>query len=155
MVVADMFVAHERSNFEELRRDGDSEKWKMEMHEEIQEVQNHKIWKLVDPSSMRIKFIDCRFVFKEKPATRATSERHKVRLVAKGFQQRRGVYCNETYEPVTRISSICLLLARKHTCGLSVYQVDVKKALLNGNLDEKIYMSETERFLDNCHPYFV
>lgn len=87
-----------------------------------------------------------------KPESRATTERHKAPLVAKGFQQLCGADFNQTYASVARMTSIHLLLAHGHTRRLFVPQVDVKDAVLNGHLDEKIYMRQPKRFVDNRHP---
>jgi hypothetical protein len=37
-------------------------------------------------------------------------ERHKVRLVAKGFSQFEGIEYNEIFTPIDKMKSICLIL---------------------------------------------
>jgi hypothetical protein len=37
--------------------------------------------------------------------------KHKARLVAKGYVQRHGIDYDEVFVPVTRLDSVCLLIA--------------------------------------------
>jgi hypothetical protein len=46
----------------------------------------------------------------------------------------------DTYSPVARLTTICALLSLATFHGLLVHQIDVKTTLLNGELDEEIYM---------------
>lgn len=123
--LADMFVAYEPSLFKEARKDVDYDKCQAAMTEEMEALREHDTWTLVPPSTVHQKLIDCRWVFKVKPATRATTERYKARLVAKGFQKRKVVDCNETFAPVAKSSSIRLLPAHAHSRNLFVSQVNV------------------------------
>ena len=67
-------------------------------------------------------------------------ERYKACLVAKGFTQKYKIDYEETFAPVTRISSIRVLLAVVAASKWDLFQMDVKNAFLNGNLSEEIYM---------------
>jgi len=60
--------------------------------------------------------------------------------VAKGFTQIEGVDYEEIFSPVVRIASIRLLLALVAHLDLGLFQMDVKTAFLNGNIEEEIYM---------------
>ena len=50
----------------------------------------------------------------------------------------------DTFAPVTRISSIQILIALAATHHLVIHQMDVKTAFLNGDLNEEIYMDQPE-----------
>jgi hypothetical protein len=50
---------------------------------------------------------------------------------------------------VLRISCIQTLIVIVAINKLEIYQMDVKIAFLNGDLDEKVYMEESERFVIN------
>jgi hypothetical protein len=50
---------------------------------------------------------------------------------------------------VLRISSIQTLIVIVAINKLEIYQMDVKKTFLYGDLDEKVYMEEFERFVIN------
>nr|GEY30711.1 zinc finger, CCHC-type [Tanacetum cinerariifolium] len=53
----------------------------------------------------------------------------------------------DTYSPVTRITSIRMVLAISALRNLEVYQMDVKTVFLNGDLEEEIYMNQPEGFI--------
>ena len=61
-------------------------------------------------------------------------DKFKVRLVAKGFKQKADLDFFDTFSPVTRITSIRLLIAIAAIFDLKIHQMDVKIAFLNGNL---------------------
>ena len=65
-----------------------------------------------------------------------TIDKYKARLVAKGFKQKEGLDFFDTYSPVTRITSIRVLIAIVALHNLEIHQMDVKTAFLNGELEE-------------------
>ena len=72
--------------------------------------------------------------------------KYKARLVVKGFRQKDGLDYFDTYSPVTRITSIRMLIAIAALYNLKIHQMDVKTAFLNGELNEEIYMEQPEGF---------
>ena len=76
-----------------------------------------------------------------------TIDKYKVRLVVKGYRQKEGLDYIDTYSPVTRITSIRMLLALAAVHDLKIYQIDVKTTFLNGELEEEIYMEQPEGFI--------
>jgi hypothetical protein len=65
---------------------------------------------------------------------------HKVRCVAKGFHQTPGVDFGDTYAPTIQDSTLRLLLQYAAEWKLSINQIDVKTAFLNGDLVEEVYV---------------
>jgi hypothetical protein len=57
------------------------------------------------------KIVKCKWVYRTKYALYGSVERHKDRLVLKGFSQVEGIYYNETFSPITKMNSICLVLS--------------------------------------------
>jgi len=55
----------------------------------------------------------------------------------------------DIYSPVTRMTTIRILLSLATSYGLLVHQIDVKTAFLNGELGEEIYMEQPEGFVLN------
>ena len=69
-------------------------------------------------------------------------ERLKARLVEKGFSQVEGIDYNETFAPVAKMNSICLVLSLAALHNWEVHQMDVKSAFLHGDLHEEVYMEQ-------------
>ena len=61
---------------------------------------------------------------------------HKARLVTKGFRQVQGIDYNETLSPVVMLKSIRIVLAISAYFDYEKWQMDVKTAFLNGNLED-------------------
>ena len=66
---------------------------------------------------------------------------YKARLVAKGYTQKKDLNYFDTYSPVTRITSIRVLIALASIHNLLIHQMDIKTAFLNGDLERNIYES--------------
>ena len=74
-------------------------------------------------------------------------DKYKARLIIKGYMQREGLDYFDTYSSVTRINFIRMILAIAALRSLEVHQIDVKTAFLNGDLEEEIYMEQSESFI--------
>ena len=74
-------------------------------------------------------------------------ETFKARLVAKRFTQKEGIDYEETFSPVAMLKSIRILLSIAVCLDYGIWQMDVKTAILNGNLEEDIYMQQPEGFV--------
>lgn len=90
------------------------------------------------------KVIGCRTVLRHKYKPDGSLDRHKTRVVAKGFAQRPGIDFFETFAPTARLSSLRLLMAIAVEYDLQVHQLDVTTAYLNGNMDTEIFMDKPE-----------
>jgi hypothetical protein len=86
-------------------------------------------------------------VFKKKLRPDGTIDKYKARLVAKGYTQKEDKYFFDTYSPVARLTTICVLLSLATSHGVLVHQMDVKTAFLNEELEEEIYMTQLDGFV--------
>jgi hypothetical protein len=76
-------------------------------------------------------------------------ERYKARLVAKGFSQVEGIDYDETFAPVAKMISTCLVVALVVSHRWEVHQMDVKSAFLHGDLQEEICMEQPPFYVHN------
>ena len=60
--------------------------------------------------------------------------------LAKDFTQEYGIDYEETFAPVTRLTSVRCLIAVAAIRRWPLYQMDVKNAFLNGDLHEEMYI---------------
>ena len=67
-------------------------------------------------------------------------ERYKARLITKSFTQEYGIDYEETFAPVACLTSVRCLIVVATVCRWPLYQMDVKNAFLNGDLQEEVYM---------------
>jgi hypothetical protein len=139
--------SNEPANYEEAMMSPDSEKWLEAMKSELGSMSENQVWTLVDPPSDR-KAIECKWIFKKKMDADGNVTVYKARLVAKGFRQVQGVDYDETFSPVAMFKSIWILLAIAVFHDYEIWQMDVKTAFLNGNIDEELYMMQPEGFVN-------
>ncbi|KAK1388363.1 hypothetical protein POM88_016541 [Heracleum sosnowskyi] len=80
--------------------------------------------------------------------------RNKARLVAKSYSQEERIDYDETFAPVARLEAIRIFIAYAAHANFKVYQMDVKSAFLNGELEEEVYISQPPGFEDPNYPEF-
>ena len=86
-------------------------------------------------------------------------------MVAKGYSQEERIDNEDTFSSIVRITSVRLILAIVAYMDLKLYQMDVKIAFLNGELDEDIYIwinlyasslnDKSAKFASSKDPYMV
>ncbi|GJR50711.1 retrovirus-related pol polyprotein from transposon TNT 1-94 [Tanacetum coccineum] len=81
--------------------------------------------------------------------------KNKDRIVAQGFRQEDGIDFEESFAPVARIEAIHIFVAYAAHKNMTIYQMDVKTAFLNGELKEEVYVSQLEGFVDQDNPSHV
>ena len=70
----------------------------------------------------------------------------KQGLLLKVLNKKKILIFFDTFSPVTKVSSIRLLIAIAAIHNLMTHQVDVKTVFLNGDLEEEIYMNQPQGF---------
>ncbi|GKC00293.1 zinc finger, CCHC-type containing protein [Tanacetum coccineum] len=86
--------------------------------------------------------IGCKWIFKRKLRVFGTIEKFEARLVIQGFRQESRIYYFDTYAPVTRISTMKLLIALSSIHNLIIQQMDMKTSFLNGGSDNEFLSSK-------------
>jgi hypothetical protein len=121
---------------EDALRDPD---WVVAMQEELNNFMRNEVWHLVPRPNQNV--VGTKWVFCSKQDEHGLVTRNKARLVAEGYSQVDGLDFDETYAPVARLESICILLAYATYHDFKLYQMDVKSAFLNGPTRKRCMLS--------------
>ncbi|GJR73656.1 retrovirus-related pol polyprotein from transposon TNT 1-94 [Tanacetum coccineum] len=123
----------------------------MPMQEENHEFERLQVWELV-PCPDKVLLIKLKWIYKVKTDEFGRVLKNKARLVAQGFRQEEGIDFEESFAPVARIEAIRIFIANAAHKNMTIYQMDVKTAFLNGELKEEVYISQPEGFVDQDNP---
>ncbi|KAL8115310.1 hypothetical protein AgCh_021962 [Apium graveolens] len=146
------FRSHEEpKKVEEALMDPD---WILAMQEELNQFERNKVWKLVPKPKGKNSF-NTKRIFKNKMDANGIVIRKKARLVAKGYYKKEGIDFDETFTPVARLEEIGIFLSYASHANFKVYQMNVKRAFLNGDLEEEVYVSQPPGFEDPNFPDYV
>jgi hypothetical protein len=121
----------------------ESDSWDGAVTEELSSLTAHETFTLV-PKPPGARELPTRWVLTRKLDSTGAIKRYKARLVVQGFRQLPGVDFNEVFAPVSRPTTLRILLAHAAANDLEVKQLDVRTAFLNGKLEEEIYISVPE-----------
>nr|GEY82752.1 hypothetical protein [Tanacetum cinerariifolium] len=66
--------------------------------------------------------------------------------------QEEGIDFEESFAPVARLEAVRIFIAYASHKSFPIYQMDVKKAFLNGPLKEEVYVAQPDGFVDPDHP---
>jgi hypothetical protein len=83
-------MGNDPTSFEEAMRSDHSSKWLKAMEDEMKSMSANKVWDL-EEIPKGAKTVGCKWVYKTKYDSQGKVERFKVRLVAKGFTQKKGL----------------------------------------------------------------
>jgi hypothetical protein len=111
------------------------------MKEELDSLCKHNTYRLAK-LSLGQRAIGSKWVFKTKQDVTRSITRYKARLVAQGYTQRKRLDVQETFTSIARMMSQCIVIATAAAEGLELFQIDVKNAYLNGEIDTDIYMKQ-------------
>ncbi|GJY35471.1 retrovirus-related pol polyprotein from transposon TNT 1-94 [Tanacetum coccineum] len=78
-------------------------------------------------------------------------EIHEFDRLQVSGQGMEGIDFEESFAPVARVKDIRIFIANAASKNMTIYQMDVKTAFLNGELKEEVYVSQPEGFVDPDH----
>ncbi|GJT39884.1 retrovirus-related pol polyprotein from transposon TNT 1-94 [Tanacetum coccineum] len=81
--------------------------------------------------------------------------RNKNHLVAKGYRQEEGIDFEESFTPVARLEAVRMFIGYAAHKNITIFQMDVKTAFLNGPLKEEVYVSQPKGFIEPEFPDHV
>ncbi|GJV75384.1 retrovirus-related pol polyprotein from transposon TNT 1-94 [Tanacetum coccineum] len=128
--------------------------WFEAMQDKIHEFDQLKVWELV-PRPDNVMVIGLKWIYKVKLDEHGDVLKNKARVVAKGYRQEEGIDFEESFAPVARIEAIKIFIANVASKNMTIYQMDVKTAFLNGNLQEEVFVNQPEGFEDPDYPTHV
>ncbi|GBM13453.1 Retrovirus-related Pol polyprotein from transposon TNT 1-94 [Araneus ventricosus] len=139
----DKYSEFRRSQREKKASKEEQSNWKDAMDEEMLFMEKNKDWDLIELPEKEKQPITFKWIFKRK-----RDGKYKANLVARGFMQKEGVDCAETFSPVISMPSLRLVLVLILQEYFHFYVMDVKTAFLNGDLHEVVYMSQPQGYDD-------
>ncbi|GKC23873.1 retrovirus-related pol polyprotein from transposon TNT 1-94 [Tanacetum coccineum] len=128
--------------------------WINAMKEEIHEFKRLQVWELVSCPD-KVMLIKLKWIYKVKTDEFGRVLNNKARLVSHGFRQEKGINFEESFPSVARIEAISIFVANAANKNMTIFQMDVKIAFLNGELKEEVYISQPEGFVDQDNPSHV
>ena len=105
-----LLIEDEPQTYKEAMSSLEAPLWKEVINIEVDSILHNHTWELVDlpPGN---KTIGYKWIFKRKLKADSSVDKYKARLVAKGYRQNEGLNYFDIYAPVSRITSIRMLIA--------------------------------------------
>ena len=120
----------------------DSAIWLAAMQREYDSLESRKAFERTTlPRNRKAIGVWWTYDYKYHPDGSIIRGKEKARLVAQGFSQRPEDY-GETYAPVVKLSSVCILLAFANHLDLEIMSFDVKTAFLHARLPYDIFVKQ-------------
>ncbi|CAI7798109.1 unnamed protein product [Closterium sp. NIES-53] len=121
--------------------------WREAMDAEIKALESRDTWVLVDRAANKgERILSGKWVFRVKTTADGMIERFKARWVVRGYDQRHGIEFDQTFAPVSRHTSVRILLAIASARHLPLRQIDVKNAFLYALVDPVIYVAKPHTY---------
>ncbi|CAI7787854.1 unnamed protein product [Closterium sp. NIES-53] len=117
------------------------EKWREAIDKELKALQERNTWKVVPIGVARNKTIlTGKWDFRVKTKADGMIDKFKARWVVRGFDQEHGREFTKTFAPVSRHTSLRILLAIATMNQKKLRQIDVANAFLYAPVDAEIFV---------------
>ena len=111
----------------------------MAMEQELTTLEKNGTWILTSLPPGK-KALSSKWVYKTKFRPDGSVERHKARLVIRGFEQVKDKDYKHTFSPVAKLTTVRVFIALATAKGWPLHQLDINNAFLHGFIDEEVYM---------------
>ncbi|GJY86024.1 retrovirus-related pol polyprotein from transposon TNT 1-94 [Tanacetum coccineum] len=129
-------------------------KWVEAINNEIYALESNHTWELttLPPFKHPIRY---KWVYRIKYNANRYVDKYKVGLVAKGFNQNKGIDYTKTFAPVGKMVTVRIVLSISSINNWFVHQLDIKNAFLYGDLNEEVYMAVPSGYKKSLPPNIV
>nr|GEV02753.1 retrovirus-related Pol polyprotein from transposon TNT 1-94 [Tanacetum cinerariifolium] len=128
-----LIISQEPKNFKQAMT---KQSWIDAMQEEIHEFERLQVWELV-PCLDKVMLIKLKYIYKVKTDEVSGVLKNKARLGTQGFRKEEGINFKESFAPVARKEAIRIFVANAANKNMTIFQMDIKTAFLNGELKEE------------------
>nr|GEZ73876.1 retrovirus-related Pol polyprotein from transposon TNT 1-94 [Tanacetum cinerariifolium] len=128
--------------------------WIESMQDELSQFERFQVWELV-PRPEGKNIINLKWLWKNRCDVENTIVQNKTRLVTKAYRQEEGIDFEESFSHVAHLEAVWMFIAYAAHKNITIFQMDVKTAFLNGLLKEEVYVSQPEGFIDLEFPNHV
>jgi hypothetical protein len=91
--------------------------------------------------------VTSKWIYKINHTTDGSIEKYKVRLVARSFSQKEGIDYDEIFAPISKYTSIGVIIYLTAIFGWKLHQMDVKTVFLNNEVEQEVYIEQPEGFV--------
>ena len=141
-------------DYDETMSDVDAHLWQRAMEVKLESMYFNQVWELVKVPK-GIQPIGCKWAYKRNKGVDGRIETYKARLVVKGYNQKLGFKYEETFLLAAMLMFIIILMSIVTHLDYEIWQMDVRTAFLNDNLDESIYMMQSNSFIVKNQEHMV
>ncbi|GJX55914.1 retrovirus-related pol polyprotein from transposon TNT 1-94 [Tanacetum coccineum] len=110
--------------------------WIESMQDELNQFERLQVWELVP-----------------RPEGKIVIASHGFGSIS--YKQEEGIDFEESFAPVARLEAVRMFIAYVAHKNITIFQMDVKTAFLNGPLKEEVYVSQPEGFINPEFPDHV
>jgi histone deacetylase 1/2 len=165
-IVADSYNVNVHAKEPLNYRNATKEKvWQDSIKEEFGNFMDNKVIQLDIKPKDRKHFTSWKWVFKNKVGADGKVERHKSRLVVKGFTQTKGIDYWDTFAPVVNAASFRAMMTKVASEDYNMHQYDVKGAFTIPEMKFLMYakcpegyvnhITQNSNISNNVKPHFL
>jgi len=126
--------------FEDIFGRDDESKWLEAVNYELNNMKEKNVYTFVKYLPKNKNKISVRWIFSYKRNSDGKIVKYKARLVARGFTQISGIDYIDVFSPTLKQDSLRILISIAIYYNYDIYQIDIKAAYLNANIEEELYI---------------